>query len=124
MKSVSLRRLVPIAATACALGLAACGGTTSSGAKPPETIVIASDGTARVLLRSLRFEPKTFTVPVGTTLKFVWKERIAHNIVFEDKVRSGIQIEGSYSRAMDTAGVYKFQCTLHPGMKGTVTVSP
>ncbi len=36
--------------------------------------------------------------------------------------RSEIQTEGSFSHTFDDTGDYPYVCTLHSGMRGTVTV--
>ena len=70
-----------------------------------------------------RFDPAATTVPTGTTVTWTWAQGAAdHNVTFADGTRSATQATGTYTRSFGTAGTYTYQCTLHSGMNGTVTV--
>jgi plastocyanin len=75
-----------------------------------------------VAVRSLVFAPKKFDAKVNQKINFVWKENVAHNIVFDKTHKSPTQNKGSWATSFDKAGTYKFKCTLHPGMTGEVKV--
>jgi plastocyanin len=40
------------------------------------------------------------------------------------KFHSKKQVDGKYSKVLNTTGKYKIYCTLHPGMQMTITVKP
>lgn len=73
-------------------------------------------------LKSLKFTPNKVTVPKGSKVNFVWKEKVAHNIVFDAKRKSPTLNKGVWSTSFDKPGTFKYKCTLHPGMDGQVTV--
>jgi plastocyanin len=75
-----------------------------------------------VAVRSLQFVPKKLDAKVNQKINFVWKENVAHNIVFDKTHKSPTQNKGSWATSFDKAGTYKFKCTLHPGMVGEVKV--
>lgn len=82
-------------------------------------------GTAKpvtVAVRSLTFVPKKFDAKVKQKVNFVWRENVAHNIVFDKTRKSPTQNKGSWTTSFDKAGIYKFRCTLHPGMVGEIKV--
>ena len=68
------------------------------------------------------FEPPVTEVVVGSLVTFVWEGDNPHDVVFEDGVGSEIMASGTYERAFDTAGEYRYRCTLHPFMEGRVEV--
>ena len=85
-------------------------------------------GTAKAAIigvKSLSFDPKKVTVKPNTPINFVWRQNVAHNIVFEGKnaPKSKTQNKGTWSmKASATSGTYKYKCTLHPGMAGQIVV--
>lgn len=79
--------------------------------------------TARVELRALKFRPAKLTVKVGTRVDWVWRENVAHNVIFKDKkMSSKVLNKGTYSYRFTKTGTFKYDCTLHPGMKGEIKV--
>lgn len=74
------------------------------------------------------FSPKSITVSVGT--KVVWKNvsDAVHNVVgtagsakfkaYNAKLLAGKSVSFTFTKA----GTYKYYCSIHPYMKGTVTV--
>jgi plastocyanin len=78
---------------------------------------------ATVALRHMAFTPSSLRVKRGATVTFVWKDgSIPHNVTFKG-FRSKTKTSGSYSVHLVRAGTYTYRCTLHPGMKGRITVS-
>lgn len=75
-----------------------------------------------ISLKDLKFAPNKVTVKPKSTVNFVWKERVAHNIIFDSKRKSGTLNKGTWSTTFDKPGTYKYKCTLHPGMNGQITV--
>lgn len=80
----------------------------------------------KIILKSLKFTPNKITITKTTKVSFIWKESVAHNIVFDNKgPKSGTLNKGQWSpvaATFATPGTYKYKCTLHPGMNGQITV--
>jgi plastocyanin len=73
---------------------------------------------------SFAYRPKSITVQTGDRVRWVNKSGApeGHN-VNGDGLASEIFFEGeSYSHTFSKAGKYDYICTLHPAMKGSVTV--
>jgi plastocyanin len=106
--------LVPIAFVACSGGE---GGPTESTQRTGPTVVASA---------AARFTPSTLTVPVNGTV--TWRfEATPHNVTFRQAVGAPSNIGGenantSVPRSFRTAGTFVYDCTLHPGMTGSVTV--
>jgi len=101
--------------------LAACGGSSSS--TEPQ-----SGGQPTVQATpSLQFTPNNITVAVGSSVTFAFGA-VAHNVFFDnDPAGAPTNIDGtnsnsSVARTFTTEGVYVYNCHIHPGMRGTVTV--
>ncbi len=80
---------------------------------------------AVVGLKALKFSPAKLTVKLNQRVDFKWNEGVAHNIQFDAKRKSKtVSKSGTvWSTTFDKTGVYKYKCTLHPGMQGQVTVT-
>ena len=80
----------------------------------------------QVVLKSLQFKPNKVTITPKTKLTFVWKESVAHNIVFDKKgPKSATMNKGTWApdmKLLAKPGTYKYKCTLHPGMNGQITI--
>lgn len=71
------------------------------------------------------FSPTSLTVPVGTTVTWVWNPGgTNHNVTFDDVTHSPTQASGTWPRTFTTAGTFAFHCTIHGAaiMSGTITV--
>jgi plastocyanin len=118
-------RLVPIVAM---LALAACSGSSYGGTDPtpgpggPPPAAATVQATAAAV-----FTPANATVRVGGTVTWAFGT-LGHNVTFEDVPGAPADIGGANTstnipRTFPTAGTYDYECTLHPGMQGSVTVA-
>jgi plastocyanin len=110
MMSVSLRshgiRLAMAAAISLCLG----------GAHAEET-------TTNVMIDNFTFQPAELTVKVGTTVTWKNRDDIPHTVVSPGKFRSkALDTDDSYTFTFAAAGDYKYFCSLHPHMTGTIKV--
>jgi Copper binding proteins, plastocyanin/azurin family len=79
-------------------------------------VVVTAICTMGTLGWMLAGESQSFTVT------WVWDdEGMAHD-VSGDGFKSEIQTEGTFSHTFEESGDYPYVCTLHSGMRGTVTV--
>jgi amicyanin len=80
-----------------------------------------SDNT--VSIKNLAFDRVNISIKVGSTVRWVNLDSVPHRILFEDGADSTVVAASqSWSRKFDEAGTYKYACTIHPTMQGTVIV--
>jgi plastocyanin len=87
--------------------------------------VPALGATKSIALRDTFFSPKSVTVSKGTTVKWVWRGKLAHNVTVKSgpvKFHSRTITNGSFSKRLTKAGTYRIVCTIHPGMNLTLKV--
>ncbi|HEY6378626.1 MAG TPA: plastocyanin/azurin family copper-binding protein [Candidatus Dormibacteraeota bacterium] len=97
------------------------GGTSSSGVALVDT---GTPATKVAQTDALKFEPNTISVKVGDVVEFDNTGSIVHNVTFDAGAASNGNMSGGDKALFkfSAAGTYKYQCTLHAGMTGTVTV--
>jgi plastocyanin len=83
----------------------------------------------QVAEKNIQFSPKTVTVKKGTTVKWVNEDSVNHDVTKTSgpgpNFASGqgdMKPGNTYIQPVDTPGTIKYQCTVHPGMTGTITV--
>lgn len=109
----SITRLVPWVA---ALALIATACATQGSAGPPPSV----EGPA-VAVRDYEFEPASLTVEAGATVTWVWEGRASHDVVGQG-FESNDQSSGTFRHTFDEPGTYPYECTIHPGMEGSIVV--
>ena len=89
-----------------------------------ETAAQASAGATQVVIDNFTFTPGTATVAVGTTVTWTNRDDIPHNVVStEQKFKSSVlDTDEKFSHTFDTAGSYKYFCSIHPRMTGEIVV--
>ena len=83
--------------------------------------------TANVDIRNFSFTPASITVKKGSTVTWTNNDSSAHTVTEIDG-QSGPDSQRlakgeSYTFTYNTVGTFKYVCSLHPDMKGTVTVT-
>lgn len=72
-----------------------------------------------------RFNPQSVTISPGGSVRWTI-QALAHNVTFDGSAGSptdiGTTSNTTVSRTFPQAGTYNYQCTIHSGMNGTVTV--
>lgn len=77
---------------------------------------------ATVAVRNDFFAPRNVTIRRGGQITWNWEsENRLHNVVV-DGAKSANLTTGSYRRTFRKAGAYRYACSLHDGMVGTVNV--
>ncbi len=83
--------------------------------------------TALVSMPGLSFTPFTTVIKQGGSVTFEFPQ-LPHNVIFERKTGApqDIQVTSNVriARSFPATGLYPYDCTLHPGMKGEVNVVP
>ena len=121
-KSVRWAILIVVLVTFIAL----CGCTSyGPSSVAPTTTPIVSPGVLTVTIQNFVFSPATITVPKGTTVTWVNQDSADHQIASDTQGFSSSSLPkgASYSFKFDTPGIYPYHCSIHPSMKGTVTVT-
>ena len=86
------------------------------------TPVWAADATA-VKIGNFTFGPQEVKIKAGTTITWTNEDDIPHTVVSPNNFRSKVlDSDGTYSFTFTTPGTYKYFCSLHPHMTGTIVV--
>jgi plastocyanin len=93
------------------------GGGGGGGSNPPVQ-------TSQVAVADNQFSPGAIQVAAGATVTWTWAQNASlHNVTFTSGTSSAnLSAPATFARTFPTAGTFSYQCTLHPGMSGTVTV--
>lgn len=114
-----------IARIALAIGVAtlatACGDDNDGTTDPVEN----EDAVTVTATTSATFSPSTVSIITGGLVTWAFQS-LEHNVTFAAGTGAPPNIinssNTSTSRSFATAGIFTYQCTLHPGMTGTVRV--
>jgi plastocyanin len=118
-----MRTRIALLIAALALGAAACGGDDSggdaaaTGACPGDAVTIT--------MKDVKFDPKTATATVGQTICWVNEDAVEHDAVANSGATFKSELFGkgkTFSAKVDKAGTVEYECTIHPGMTGEITV--
>ena len=115
-------RLVPALLAALVL-LPACGGAHDSA---PASSSACAAGTVRVRMADIKFAPETVKVKVGQTVCWTNEDDVQHDAV-ADGGAFGSTLFGhgkTFSWKATKAGTIGYVCSVHPGMTGTLDVTP
>lgn len=83
----------------------------------------ASAEETSVTIDNFTFSPAELTVKVGTTVTWKNHDDIPHAVVSAGKFKSKtLDTDDSFSFTFTAAGEYKYFCSLHPHMTGTIKV--
>jgi len=88
----------------------------NNGATPSETIQVSA--------RDFMFTPASITVKAGTTVTWVNLDDEPHTVFSDAGLfrSSALDTQERFSFKFDKAGTYRYLCTIHPRMLGTVVV--
>ncbi|MGR4010307.1 cupredoxin domain-containing protein [Leucobacter sp. 1207-22] len=111
------------AATAGTLALSGC-----VQPKPPVVPSNAPSGVKPVVQISVidnEYSPAEVTVRPGDAVEWIFEGHSAdHDVVADDgSFVSELMREGSYVFVFEKAGTFGYDCSIHPEMRGTVTVA-
>jgi len=120
--------------------LAACGGGDDGGilqpGRPANSISIVSGAETK---GSAAFDPSPLPVPLNGVVRWYNDDVAAgggqyggssgtiHTITADDDISfnsPNIIPRGTFEHTFATAGTYPYHCSLHPTMRGTITVTP
>lgn len=77
-----------------------------------------------VTVKNFKFTPAKVTIKKGQTVTWKFqKDPAPHNVKGSGGIKSKSKIStGTYRKKFTRAGTFKYKCTIHPNMKGTVVV--
>lgn len=101
--------------------------TTDTVSAPSSTTVVVpatpSTETAQVAISNFSFNPAQLTIKKGTVVTWTNQDPMSHTVTSQGLFDSGpISSNSIYSFKFDNAGTFDYACTIHPSMKGTITV--
>ena len=114
-RSSAPRRSLALVAAVCA-GLCLATAGMAVGSRQPKTHTVTIEGTS--------FQPERLTVAAGDTVVWVNKDPFPHTATspsgaFDSRT---IAPDRSWQRKFGKKGDFRYLCTLHPTMKGLVSV--
>ena len=85
---------------------------------------LAAPTTHTVVIAAMKFEPESLTVKRGDTILWINKDFFPHSATAQDRsFDSGdIGTNQSWKYVAKKDGTLPYICTLHPTMKGTLTI--
>jgi plastocyanin len=93
-------------------------------AAAPLSLALAAE--VEITINEHAFTPATLTVAKGTTVVWTNLDDTPHNVAANGKQfkSPALDTKDSFRWTFSEAGSFPYYCTLHPFMKGTVTVTP
>ncbi len=81
-------------------------------------------GDPQIVISNFMFSPASLTVKSGSTVVWSNKDQEPHTVVSTDGLfRSGaLDTDESFSFKFEKPGTYRFACSIHPQMVGTIIV--
>lgn len=118
MNTGCTRTKLTMLATALALATALGGAPASvraNGAPP---------GPARISIKDFMFAPTTLKIKAGTAVLWINKDDEPHTVVSETGLfrSGGVDTDETFTYTFEKPGTYRFICTIHPKMVGTIVV--
>ena len=106
---------------AVTLSMSACGGGSNGGG----TETVAPGENVQVSMKGTNFTPASISVKKGTTVTWSNEDSVDHTVTADkgafnsDKMKNGV----NFGYTFNEPGTFDYHCTIHPSMKGTVTVT-
>jgi plastocyanin len=121
------RILALLSLATAGLALVGCGAATPPAATPattaPDASAPAAETVPTVSISNFSFSPTSLDVKVGDTVTWVNNDDALHTVTGDGGISSPNLAKGeSYKQVFDTAGTFSYSCSIHPAMKGTITV--
>lgn len=111
--------------TGCGSGDSSSDSTSTPAASTSTAAPAATGGGVAIGMKNIAFTPRSVTVKVGQKITWTNQEGIDHNVVADSGAdfQSDNFGEGkTFTFTPAKTGTIKYECTIHPGMTGTITV--
>ena len=116
MTRFSVRTLVPLLLVCAAFAVMAFG----------DGAAFATDTASptEVKIDNFTMNPQTVTVAAGTEVRWTNADDIPHTVVSEDHAFKSkvLDTEDRFAYRFEKSGTYKYFCSIHPKMTGTIVV--
>ena len=87
---------------------------------------VQTDQVTQITIGNFAFKPSTLTVRAGTPLLWVNEDDVPHIVIGTDgdsPIKSQpLDTDDRYALVIQKPGTYKYFCTIHPHMVGTIVV--
>lgn len=96
----------------------------ASPAQPTAAEAAAPADNATVSMSQMQFNAATVTIKTGGTVTWTNNDSMPHTVTANNGSFGSEQLGagGTFARTFDKPGTYRYYCTLHPMMRGTVVV--
>ena len=108
--------------TVLLLGCTSYGNSNAQNTAVPVATTPGQSEMVSITIQSFAFSPSTVTISKGTTVKWVNKDSVSHNIKFDAETSPSFGSGETFSKTFDTPGTYNYICGIHPNMKGQIIV--
>jgi len=75
-----------------------------------------------IFIRDSKFIPNANAMPTGTIVTWYNEDKISHNITGDGWSSGDLATGQTFSKTFDSPGDYKYQCSIHPAMKGELII--
>jgi plastocyanin len=84
-----------------------------------------TSGDVNVAIMGSSFAPSSVSARAGANVRWTNHDDVTHTVTFNDGVDSGRMSSGStFTRGFPAVGTFRYHCSIHQAMNGTVTVTP
>ena len=110
------------------LSLSACKSVYSSTTLTSSTVITTTQtsvSNVTVTLSNFAFSPASLNIKVGDTVTWINKDAVMHTVVSDTAgiFESGnLAQNATFSYTFTSAGTFKYHCSIHPSMTGTIIV--
>ena len=127
MSRVLSGRMLQLVAMSLALGTVAAGGMHARAAAQATAAASPAPAAVRAVaidIKGFAFAPRAITIAAGTTVTWRNLDAEPHTVRGADELpRSGaLDQDETYSVRFDKPGTYRYGCSIHPQMSGTIIV--
>jgi plastocyanin len=94
--------------------------------KEPSPQVSPQPADYTVKIRNFKFEPENLAIAVGKTVQFINVDEEPHTATSTDGIfnSKALDTDQTWNYTATKVGTYPYLCSVHPFMKGTLTVTP
>jgi plastocyanin len=118
------RLLLPLALLAAFA--AACGGDDDGGGGQGASSDACPSGAVEIKMADIKFDPQDATASVGQEACWVNEDSVDHNTVANSGASFESELFGkgkTFTTKLEEPGTVQYECTIHPGMTGTIEVT-